>query len=123
MNATAQKTLDPFALTQEAYLALTDDEQWVITQMLHERYAAALQQQFEKNGTALLVICDGRVIYSSNDRYDFYADEVVAHTEQERNKPCFIFTSPPLIEEKQSFVYQAAKRAGERAAKETVCKA
>ena len=99
MNATAQKTLDPFALTQAAYLALTDDEQWVITQMLHTRYAAALQQQFEKNGTALLVICDGQVIYSSNDRYDFHADEVVEQTEHAQNKPCFIFTSPPLIEE------------------------
>lgn len=99
MNATAQKAIDPFALTQEAYLALTDDEQWVITQMLHDRYAAALQQQFDKNGTALLVICEGQVIYSSNDRYDFHADEVVAQAEEARNKPCFILTSPPLIEE------------------------
>jgi hypothetical protein len=62
MNATAQSTLDPFALTKEAYLALSDEEQWVITQMLHDRYAAALQHQFNKNGTALLVICDGQVI-------------------------------------------------------------
>ena len=67
--------------------------------MLHERYAAALQQQFQEAGTALIVLCDGQIIYSSTDRYDFHADEVVLQTEQARNKPCFIFTSSPLIEE------------------------
>ncbi len=99
MNATAQTTLDPFALTQEAYLALNKDEQRALTEKLYARYATTLQQQFRQNGTALLVICDGQIIYASTDRYDFHADEVVLQTEQARNKPCFIFTSPPLIEE------------------------
>ena len=39
------------------------------------------------------------MIYSSADRYDFRADEVVAQTEQQRNKPCFILTRPVLVEE------------------------
>ncbi|HXF04600.1 MAG TPA: hypothetical protein VNM72_04200 [Blastocatellia bacterium] len=39
------------------------------------------------------------MIYSSPDRYDFRADEVVVQTEQQWKKPCFILTSPPLVEE------------------------
>jgi hypothetical protein len=39
------------------------------------------------------------VVYSSADRYDFRADEVVAQTERQQKKPCFILTCPVLVEE------------------------
>lgn len=91
--------MDPFTLSLEEYLTLSGEQQWRLTQVLYERYADWIQQQFQKTGAALLVLCDGKVIYSSPDRYDFRADEVVAQTEQPPPPPCFILTCPPLVEE------------------------
>jgi len=100
MKKAGSKALsDPFALSLEDYLALGDEQQWILTQKLYERYANWIQQQFQKTGAALLVLCGGKVIYSSSDRYDFRADEIVARTEQQRKKPCFILTCPLLVEE------------------------
>jgi hypothetical protein len=98
-KANTQAISDPFTLSQDEYLALSKEQQWTLTQKLYERYAAWIQQQCRKSGIALLVLCDGQVIYSSADRYDFRADEIVAQTEQQRKKPCFIFTCPPPVEE------------------------
>jgi len=98
-KARSKAISDPFALSLEEYLALSEEQQWTLTQKLYERYAEWIRQQFQKTKAALLVLCDGKVIYSSSDRYDFRADEVVAQTEQQRKKPCFILTCPLLVEE------------------------
>jgi len=95
----SQANWEPFTLSLEEYRALSGEQQWILTQVLYERYADWIQQQFRKTGAALLVLCDGKVIYSSSDRYDFRADEVVAQTEQQQQQPCFILTCPPLVEE------------------------
>jgi len=56
---------DPLALSLEEYLALSQEQQWTLSQELYDRYADWIQQQFRKTGAALLVLCDGKVIYSS----------------------------------------------------------
>jgi hypothetical protein len=92
-------SLDPFAISLAERQAASEEQQWALTQKLYDRYANWIQQQFQQTGAALLVLCDREVIYSSADRYDFRADEVVAQTEQQRKKPCFILTRPLLVEE------------------------
>lgn len=89
---------DPFALSLEEYLVSTEEQQWALTQKLYERHGDWIRQQFQKTRAALLVLCDRQVIYSSADRYDFQADEVVAQAQQQRKKPCFILTRPVLVE-------------------------
>ena len=94
-----KESWDPFDLSLEEYFSLSDDQQWALTQKLYECYGDWIQQQLQETGAALLVLCNRKVIYSSPDRYDFRADEVVAQTQQERKKPCFILTRPVLAEE------------------------
>lgn len=94
------RTLDPFALSLTEYQALSSDETWALTQALYARYGHWLHQQFEQSRAALLAVCDHQVVYSSPDRYDFHADEVVERIQRERHKPCFILTRPVPVEER-----------------------
>lgn len=48
-----------------------------------------------------IVLCGGRVIYSSKKKYE-PSDEEIRRMKEEMGKPCFVVTGEPLIEERKS---------------------
>lgn len=104
------KSVDPFDIPLDKYRELVYNKEYsrvanrIIVERLHKLHGDLIKKGFKKAGAQSIVLCGGRVVYSSKKRYE-PSDEEIRRMEEEMGKPCFVVTGEPLIEERSSWSY------------------
>lgn len=92
---------DPFKLTLNGFLSLSLDE----TRKLHERAGDLCEHLLDEaweRGMKQAIICDGEIIYETKNE-DEPITETIKREAKQRDKPCYAFFAPPIIEEASPF--------------------
>lgn len=104
------RSIDPFKIPLDKYRSLINNDEYsnlvnrVITKRLDELYGSWIKKKLKETGTQSIVVCDGKVIYSSKNRYE-PSDKELNEMEEKMAKPCYIITGEPLIEEQSNWSY------------------
>jgi len=107
-------SVDPFDIPLDKYRELVYNEGYsrvanrIIAERLHKLHGDLIRKEFKRTKAQSIVLCNGKVIYSSKNRYE-PSDEEIRKMEEEMGKPCFIITGEPMIEEKSSWSYLSAE--------------
>jgi len=89
----------PFALRLEEFRSVSFEEHGDLAEMAYQFCKAEIEKTFAENPQVLeLVICDGKVIHTSNERGGI-TKEIIEKIMEEKKKPCYIFARPFEIEE------------------------
>jgi hypothetical protein len=95
--------LDPFDIPLETYKSLVTDDKHhnlanrLITEQLYKLHGNWIYEEFTKRRKAQsLVLCDGKVILESEERY---GPENFIQVEARMEKPCYLVAREALIEE------------------------
>jgi hypothetical protein len=100
--------IDPFNIPLGKYRFLVNNDECsslasrIIIERLHELHGDWIKKKLEENKARSIVVCNGKVIYSSRKRYE-PSDEELKRMEEEMGKPCYVITGEPLIEEQSSW--------------------
>ncbi|MGB9717879.1 MAG: hypothetical protein ACPL4E_05490, partial [Thermoproteota archaeon] len=102
--------IDPFEIPLDKYRKIINDDKYgslaeqIITKRLEELHGSWIKKKLRETKAQSIVVCDGRVIYFSKNRYE-PPDEKLREMEEETGKPCYVITGEPLIEERSGWSY------------------
>lgn len=89
----------PFALPLEEFRSVSFEEHEDLAIMAYEFCKGEIEKTFAENPEVIeLVICDGKVIHTSNNRGGI-TKEMMEQLMEEKKKPCYIFARPFDVEE------------------------
>jgi hypothetical protein len=100
--------VDPFDIPLDKYRSIVNNDEYsslasrIIIERLHELHGDWIKKKLEESKAQSIVVCNGKVIYSSRKRYE-PSDEELKRMEEEMGKPCYVITGEPLIEEQSSW--------------------
>lgn len=102
------ESIDPFKIPLDKYRELLRGDNSLVGRMimrrLDELHGSWIRGRLRELGAQSIVVCDGKVVYASRNRYE-PPDEELRRMEDEMGKPCYVVTGEPLIEGKSGWSY------------------
>lgn len=92
------KQADPFEVSLDWVRSLDQEEYGILLDRLQELYGDWLKERLKETDSQAIVVCDHRVIHTSQDRYS-PSDEELEGMEKKLGRPCYVIMGEPLIEE------------------------
>ena len=88
---------DPFALSFKEFISLELDESEELLGKVYDLCRNLLEEAW-KRGAKQAVVCDGELVLESRD-IDGISNQDIERLAKERDKACYVFTAPDVIEE------------------------
>jgi len=92
------KEVDPFSVPLDVVRAFNEEEYSLLLDRLEALHGDWIKEKLAETGAQSIVICDGQVVYTSEDRYE-PSDEDLEKMEEKVGKPCYVVMGEPPIEE------------------------
>lgn len=88
---------DPFALSFKGFVNLDLNEAEELLKKVYDSCKDLLEEAW-KSGFRHAIICGGKIVYKTTDIADI-SDETVKRIGEERDKACYVFSAPDVVEE------------------------
>lgn len=96
-NLAFETRVDPFSVSLSAFLRMSAGMTRKLQAQVGATYAKLLKKEWG-DGVKQLVICDGEVVYRTNDEEEILS-ETIDEEARNHDKPCYAFAAPAVIEE------------------------
>lgn len=94
--------MDPFDAPLEVVHQLRGEEYGMLLDRLDELHGDWIKKKLMETGAQSIVVCDHKVIFTSQNRYE-PSDEELLKMEKQIGKPCYVIAGEPLIEERSGW--------------------
>ena len=88
---------DPFKISISQFLKMDSNNAIKLYIQVYDKYKGKLETAWEK-GIRHTIICNDKIVFQSTDFEDI-PNETVEEITKKYNKPCYVFSSPDLVEE------------------------
>jgi len=95
------RAVDPFEVPLNVFKYLDIDEIDTLYQLLHEKYGEWIREKLKENKAQFIVVCDQKVVLTSNDPYGPPAEKVKELAEQS-GKACYTVGGELPVEEAET---------------------
>ncbi len=91
----------PFTVPLDDFERLSFNEWRALALKVRELFKGEVDKVFKEDPTVeFVVICDGKIIYTTDDLVNVYGDKL-KDLMKSKGKPCYVFARPLLTEEAQ----------------------
>lgn len=97
-KVTPKPAVDPFGMPIDKFVKLGLNEYVSLSASVYELCRSVLKKAFRDKDVHHVVICDGRIVYTSSDVTGIPREEIQGVMER-HGKPCYIFSREDLVEE------------------------